>query len=116
MMPGTYPLPSVVVQPGATYRDLIRPEGQHPIHFRARVIRRCGPQFPPYHWIVQIIQCADRRLYGCSVIVAESHIYTLRVGRGIEWAGKPLEVLPPLPGWWPRRPDDRAPYAGLQVP
>lgn len=108
----TYPLVSEVVLPGATYRDLFRPEGRHPVSFRARIIRPTGPAFPKTTWITRVIQCEDRRYMSISLIVPEGHLYGLRTGRGAGWAGKSVEPTV-LPAWWPK-PDK--PYEGLQVP
>ena len=110
----TYPLSCEVVFPGVTYRDHIRPEGRPPINFRARVVRKTGPQFPFGHWACQIIQCEDRRFLQMTLIVSEGTIYAMRTGKGIGWAGQSVEVAS-LPGWWPR-PDKPEPYAGLQTP
>jgi hypothetical protein len=105
----TYPLIGEVVHSGATYRDFIR-HSDRADSARLRVVRPCGPAYPDHYWVTEVIQSQDRRWLGMTVIVSEGHVYQMRLGRSVVWAGLPLVREKRVP-----RPDDK-PYPGLQSP
>ena len=111
-----YPLVGEVVRAGATYRDFIRHHDRVD-SVRIRVVRPCGPQYPPHYWVTEVCQSGDRRWLGMTIIASEAHIYAARMLRGIQWAGHPIEGGKGRPVPWIPKPDDgQAPYGGLQQP